>query len=91
MWIHYFIAKKTINQVAQICKEMTVPFYLSRNHFCPSPLQDVLENDDIKLDWMFKSSLISDMCNVSILNLIVICMYIMEFIYITQETYFHIP
>ncbi len=27
--------------------------------------QDILENDDIKLDWMFKSSLISDMCNVS--------------------------
>ena len=46
---------------------MTEPFYLLRNHFCPFSLQDVLENDDIKLDWMFKSSLISDMCNASIL------------------------
>ena len=49
-------------------QEMTEPFYLLRNHSCPFPLQDVLENDDIKLDWMFKSSLISDMCNVSIFN-----------------------
>ena len=28
-------------------------------------LQDVLENDDIKLDKLFKSSLISDLANVS--------------------------
>ncbi len=31
-----------------------------------SVFQDVLENDEIKLDWMFKQSLISDLCNVSI-------------------------
>ena len=30
--------------------------------------QDILENDEIKLDWMFKSSLISDLCNVSTQN-----------------------
>ena len=30
--------------------------------------QDILENDEIKLDWMFKSSLISDLCNVSAQN-----------------------
>ena len=28
--------------------------------------QDILENDDIKLDWLFKSSLISDLANVSV-------------------------
>ncbi len=28
--------------------------------------QDVILNNDIKLDWMFKSSLISDICNVSL-------------------------
>ena len=31
-------------------------------------LQDVLENDDIKLDKLFKSSLISDLANVSIIS-----------------------
>ena len=30
-------------------------------------LQDILANDDIKLDWMFKCSLISDLVNVSYL------------------------
>mgnify|MGYP001546673859 CR=1 FL=1 len=34
--------------------------------YCPKgSLQDILENDDIKLDWMFKSSLILDLTNVS--------------------------
>ncbi len=38
------------------------------SQYCPKgSLQDILENDDINLDWMFKSSLISDLCNVSIL------------------------
>ena len=27
--------------------------------------QDILENDDIKLDWMFKCSLVTDLANVS--------------------------
>ena len=31
-------------------------------------LQDILENEDIKLDWMFKVSLVSDLTNVSNFN-----------------------
>lgn len=31
-----------------------------------SIFQDMIENDDIKLDWMFKFSLIMDIANVSI-------------------------
>ena len=33
-------------------------------HLCL--FQDILENDDIKLDWVFKNSLITDLVNVSI-------------------------
>ena len=29
-------------------------------------LQDIVANDEIKLDWIFKKSLISDLANVSI-------------------------
>ena len=38
--------------------------------------QDVLANDDINLDWMFKYSLVSDLANVSILKHVLSCDYI---------------
>ena len=35
--------------------------------YCPKgSLQDILMEDEIKLDWMFKASLISDIINVSV-------------------------
>ena len=35
--------------------------------------QDVLENDEIKLDWIFKVSLITDLSNVSNIRLVFLC------------------
>ena len=36
-------------------------------HYCPKgSLMDILEHDEIKLDWSFKSSLIHDLANVSL-------------------------
>jgi len=33
-------------------------------------LQDIIEDDEIKLDWFFKASMISDLVNVSSCNLL---------------------
>ena len=33
-------------------------------------MQDVIEEDEIKLDWFFKASLINDLVNVSVCDLL---------------------
>ncbi|VDQ10173.1 unnamed protein product [Trichobilharzia regenti] len=47
-----------------VCLE--VPHQCIVYEYCPKgSLQDVLENEQIKLDWMFKFSLMQDICRVS--------------------------
>ncbi len=36
-------------------------------------LQDIIENDDIRLDWLFKKSLLLDLVNVSCAELLPEC------------------
>ena len=40
-------------------------FSINMSMFLFNLFQDILENDDIKLDWMFKCSLVTDLANVS--------------------------
>ena len=35
-------------------------------------LQDIIEDDEIKLDWFFKASMINDLVNVSVYNLLLL-------------------
>ena len=56
-----FISKFTSHIDARISKDLVFPLYSIYLKFC---FQDVLENDDIKLDVLFKNSLISDLVNV---------------------------
>lgn len=46
------------------CVDLPYPFILTE--YCPKgSLQDILENEQIKLDWMFKLSLMHDIVRVS--------------------------
>lgn len=45
-------------------------FAVVTEHCSRGSLQDLLRNDDVKLDWMFKSSLLLDLIKVSRLHLI---------------------
>lgn len=38
--------------------------------------QDIIENEDIKLDWMFKVSLINDLTNVCIRKYVTFCKFL---------------
>lgn len=43
--------------------------------FCPKgSLQDILENEEIKLDWMFRYSLMHDIVKVFITNFHFVCL-----------------
>lgn len=44
-------------------------FAVVTEHCSRGSLQDLLRNDDVKLDWMFKSSLLLDLIKVSRLHL----------------------
>ena len=57
------ISKFTSHIDARIYNKLVFPLYLIYLKFC---FQDVLENDDIKLDVLFKNSLISDLVNVNL-------------------------
>ena len=35
-------------------------------------LQDIIEDDEIKLDWFFKASMINDLVNVSVCNFLLL-------------------
>lgn len=53
------------------CIEGEVPCLLTE--YCPKgSLQDILENHEIKLDWMFRLSLMHDIVRVSLLLLLII-------------------
>lgn len=45
-------------------------FAVVTEHCSRGSLQDLLRNDDVKLDWMFKSSLLLDLIKVPSLHLI---------------------
>jgi len=41
-------------------------------------LQDIIEDDEIKLDWLFKASLVYDLANVSASNLLLVKFHLMN-------------
>ena len=58
------MSHENINPFIGACTEP--PNICVLTQYCPKgSIQDILENEEIKLDWMFKNSLITDMCSVS--------------------------